>query len=219
MSATVTVFEAARQVSCIQAAEILSLPLKRSGSKAYACCLFHTEKSPSMCLYPDGGGFYCFGCHESGDAIKLYAKALRLDPLEAAKRLCADFHLSCDPPKAQKRAGAFPLRQLPTRMNVTEFGKMIETWRNTRIDSLLKQKRSAEAAVSALTEEYQSSGKDISSLWDNASWVEALTAISDAQTEIDRLDTLTLPELYSEIKEVSYESNGRIVAPRATSAG
>ena len=56
-----TVFEAARQVDCIQAAERLGLPLKRSGSRRFTRCLFHAENTPSMCLYPDDGGFYCFG--------------------------------------------------------------------------------------------------------------------------------------------------------------
>ena len=47
-----TVFEAARQADCIQAAEKLGIRTRRSGGKAYACCLFHAEKTPSLCLYP-----------------------------------------------------------------------------------------------------------------------------------------------------------------------
>ena len=52
-----TVFEAARQVDCIQAAERLGLPLKRSGSRRFTRCLFHAENTPSMCLYPDEEAF------------------------------------------------------------------------------------------------------------------------------------------------------------------
>ena len=80
-----TVFEAARQADCIQAAEKLGIRTRRSGGKAYACCLFHAEKTPSLCLYPGNGGFYCFGCHAHGDAVALYAQALSLSPLEGAK--------------------------------------------------------------------------------------------------------------------------------------
>ena len=71
-----TVFEAARQADCVQAAEKLGIRTRRSGGKAYACCLFHAERTPSLCLYPDSGGFYCFGCHAHGDAVALYAQAL-----------------------------------------------------------------------------------------------------------------------------------------------
>ena len=83
------VFEAARAADCIRAAEHLGLRIRRSGSKAYAACLFHADRSPSMCLYPDGGGFYCFSCHAHGDAVNLYMQALGLRALDAAKRVCA----------------------------------------------------------------------------------------------------------------------------------
>lgn len=35
------------------------------------CCVFHQEDTPSMHIYPNNS-FYCFGCGEHGDAIKLY---------------------------------------------------------------------------------------------------------------------------------------------------
>ena len=101
-----TVFEAARQADCVQAAEKLGIGTRRSGGKAYACCLFHAERTPSLCLYPDSGGFYCFGCHAHGDAVALYAQALSLSPLEAAKRVCADFGYDYD--RRGKRGSCLP---------------------------------------------------------------------------------------------------------------
>lgn len=98
-----TVFEAARQADCIQAAEKLGIRTRRSGGRAFARCLFHAKKTPSMCLYPDNGGFYCFGCHAHGDATALYAQALSLSPLEAAKRVCTDFGFAYD-----RRAARLP---------------------------------------------------------------------------------------------------------------
>ena len=41
--------------------------LKRSGSKLWACCPFHSEKTPSFSLYPQDGSFYCFGCGAGGE--------------------------------------------------------------------------------------------------------------------------------------------------------
>ena len=214
-----TVFEAARQVDCVRAAEILGLSLKRSGSKAYARCLFHAEKSPSLCLYPGDGGFYCFGCHESGDAIALYGKALGLEPLEAAKRVCADFCLSYDSPKGKRRTHSSPAQQPPAQISVHALGKQIDAWRERHVDALLKQKRSAEAAMLALEEQFLSDGRDPSTLWDDARWTKALTTMGDAQVEIDRLDDMTLPELYQMMKEESYESSGRSVSAGTARAG
>ena len=172
-----------------------------------------------MCLYPGDGGFYCFGCHESGNAIALYGKALGIEPLEAAKRICADFCLLYDPPKGKQRASSLPARQPPAQMSVHALGKQIDAWRARRVDALLQQKRSAEAAMLALEEQFISDGRDPAALWDDAQWVKALSAMGDAQIEIDHLDAATLPELYQMMKEESYESSGRSVSAGTARAG
>lgn len=60
-------------------------------------CIFHDDCNPSMKLYPEN--YYCFGCTEHGDVISLTARLFSLTPLEAAKKLCADFGISCDTEK------------------------------------------------------------------------------------------------------------------------
>lgn len=54
-------------------------------------CPFHAEKTASMKLYNDH--FYCFGCGEHGDVIKLTSKLLGLSPIDSARRLAADFNV------------------------------------------------------------------------------------------------------------------------------
>lgn len=61
------------------------------------CCTFHDDRNPSMKLYDDH--FYCFGCTECGDVISLTARLFGLTQLEAAKKLCADFSISCNTDK------------------------------------------------------------------------------------------------------------------------
>jgi hypothetical protein len=34
-------------------------------------CPFHKEDTPSLVVYPDDRGFFCFGCNEWGDALNL----------------------------------------------------------------------------------------------------------------------------------------------------
>lgn len=59
--------------------------------KDTALCPFHAEKTGSLKLYHDH--FYCFGCGEHGDVIKLTGKLLGLSPIDSARRLAADFNV------------------------------------------------------------------------------------------------------------------------------
>ena len=54
-------------------AELVSsygVALKNAGSTLKACCPFHNEKTPSFHVNVSRGFYHCFGCGESGDAIK-----------------------------------------------------------------------------------------------------------------------------------------------------
>lgn len=59
--------------------------------KDTALCPFHNEKTGSLKLYHDH--FYCFGCGEHGDVIKLTGKLLGLSPIDSARRVAADFNI------------------------------------------------------------------------------------------------------------------------------
>ncbi len=63
------------------------LPLKKAGRNFKANCPFHQEKTPSFVVSPELQIFKCFGCGESGDAIKFLQTYERLDFWEAAEEL------------------------------------------------------------------------------------------------------------------------------------
>jgi len=65
--------------------------LKKSGSKWSAKCPFHAEKTGSLCLYPEGRGYYCFGCNKGGDVISLAQQVLGLTFIEAVKYLTPEY--------------------------------------------------------------------------------------------------------------------------------
>jgi DNA primase len=46
--------------------------LTRRGKRTTGLCPLHREKSPSFTVDPDQGLFYCFGCGQGGDAIRLH---------------------------------------------------------------------------------------------------------------------------------------------------
>ena len=79
--------------------------------KDTALCPFHNEKTGSLKLYHDH--FYCFGCGEHGDVIKLTGKLLGLSPIDSAKRLASDFNVLIHDdfkPKGQTRNKTSPQR-------------------------------------------------------------------------------------------------------------
>ena len=87
-------FEAVKAaVTPRMAAERYGLPVKQG---SMTCCPFHDDRTPSLKLNEDY--FYCFGCGASGDVIALTAQLFNLPPVEAAKKLAADFGIAGQKP-------------------------------------------------------------------------------------------------------------------------
>ena len=63
------------------------IPIKSAGASKKACCPFHHEKTPSFNINESKGYYHCFGCGESGDAIKFVQKMDGLTFVEAVKKL------------------------------------------------------------------------------------------------------------------------------------
>ena len=61
--------------------------MRHSGGSAKCCCPFHHEKTPSFNINAAKGFYHCFGCGESGDAIKFVQKQEGLTFVEAVKKL------------------------------------------------------------------------------------------------------------------------------------
>ncbi len=67
------------------------VPLKLKGSKGWACCPFHNEKTSSFSVDRPKQFFYCFGCKESGDAITFLMKYEGLPYPDAVEKLAAEY--------------------------------------------------------------------------------------------------------------------------------
>ena len=83
------------------------IQVKRAGGSYKACCPFHHEKTPSFHIQPAKGFYHCFGCGESGDAIKFVMKYEGLTFVEAAKKLAAAANITieekADPDAARRK--------------------------------------------------------------------------------------------------------------------
>ena len=54
-----------------QVAEFYGYYVQKNGT---CLCPFHQDRHPSMKIYPDDKGFYCWVCQKGGDVIKFVAE-------------------------------------------------------------------------------------------------------------------------------------------------
>lgn len=93
----------------IDLSELISdyVDLQRKGRNLMGLCPFHAERTPSFCVYPSNGSFYCFGCGVGGDAITFIRLIEHYDYLEAVKFLCdrvgMNFEVSDEENKLHKK--------------------------------------------------------------------------------------------------------------------
>lgn len=66
------------------------LDVKRSGTRYWALCPFHTEDTPSFSIDGNTGRYYCFGCRESGDIFTYMQKTEGLSFKEALEEECKE---------------------------------------------------------------------------------------------------------------------------------
>ena len=55
--------------------------------RSWALCPFHTERTPSFCVFKSSNKYYCFGCQKRGDVINLIMELHGLNFIEAVKYL------------------------------------------------------------------------------------------------------------------------------------
>lgn len=80
----------------IDIVELISqyVQLKKRGSNYFGLCPFHSEKTPSFSVNPQGGFFHCFGCGASGDAITFFMKIENLEFMDAVKELAKRYGIT-----------------------------------------------------------------------------------------------------------------------------
>lgn len=74
------------KVDIVQAVEAAGVELRRAGNRHVGICPFHADQDPSFYVFDDGH-FYCFGCHEGGDAIHFIRKLYGLSFPQALRHL------------------------------------------------------------------------------------------------------------------------------------
>lgn len=82
-------------VSMQQVAEYYGMSVDRKG---LCLCPFHHDTHPSLRIYPNGKGFYCFTCGAGGDQVTFAARYLGVGNYAAAAALADAFGLPVHAP-------------------------------------------------------------------------------------------------------------------------
>ena len=115
--------------------------LEKRGGNYFACCPFHTEKSPSFTVTESKEFFHCFGCGESGDAIDFVMKYDGLDFREAVEHIVGKAAAGAAsfvpaPVKPRPEPAMRAIRTIPENTPAPSFwhgrlskaGKLVKTW-------------------------------------------------------------------------------------------
>lgn len=96
--------------------EVISqyLPLQKAGRNFKALCPFHTEKTPSFYVFPERGGWHCFGCAAGGDLFTFVMQMERLEFKDALRTLAerAGIPLASQPTHSAAQEETQRLREL-----------------------------------------------------------------------------------------------------------
>ncbi len=82
-------------VSMQQTAEYCGIKVNEKG---LCVCPFHQDRRPSLKIYPNGKGFYCFSCGVGGDQVNFVARYHDVSNYEAARELAAAFGIPIKEP-------------------------------------------------------------------------------------------------------------------------
>ena len=84
--------------------------LRRAGGRFTGRCPFHSEKTPSFSVNPQGQFYHCFGCGEHGDVFSFVMKFHHMEFPEALKMLAQKFGIEL-PARQLSDAAQAQLRQ------------------------------------------------------------------------------------------------------------
>ena len=113
----------------------------------WACCPFHSEKTPSFHADDRKGYYYCFGCHAKGDHFSFLTEKMGLSFSEAVAQLAAEAGLEL--PKPDPKAAA----REEARASLAEVMEMAARFFEAQLRGPQGRKARDYAAARGLSEE------------------------------------------------------------------
>ena len=174
---TENIFDLCKAIPAYQVAQQQGIKLRKRGERYWARCAFgHTDKTPSLVFFADGG-FKCFSCGAGGsDAVSFLSQLKNVPPLVAATQLTgqpAHYTPRTQPSEYQKNRDA-------------------ERWRHEKRLDLLDIQADANAAMQRRVEAVGATD----ALMDDDTFTTALSAYWWSENALQLLDRLAPETLY-----------------------
>ena len=94
------------------------VPLKKAGRSFKGLCPFHTEKTPSFCVFPETQTWHCFGaCNTGGDVFTFIMRRENLEFSEALSLLAQRAGVALEP-RGEVEAAAGKTKERLQKLNV-----------------------------------------------------------------------------------------------------
>lgn len=134
-----------------QAVEYCGLKPDRRG---LCLCPFHPDRHPSLKIYPDGKGFYCFTCGAGGDPITFVARYREISNAAAARELAAAFSIPLQAPmsyREKREAERTARRRKETAAWAKRAGIYMKVYRGLLCDAIRERNEHFEEGLKNLT--------------------------------------------------------------------
>jgi hypothetical protein len=145
----------------LEIAKASGMLLRQRGSRWWALCPFHNERTPSFCIFSDDH-WYCFGCGKHGDAADLYAAVHKVTIGEALRAVNGEVW-----------------KPKPRTFTVNDLRTIIEDWYCEHWHSACVKRHSAQTKLDSLD------GMDCAEFW------QALEHKAHADDELNALESAT----------------------------
>lgn len=173
---TENVFELCKAIPAYEVAQHEGIELRKRGARYWAKCPLHSDKTPSLVFFADGG-WKCFSCGAGGDAVSFLSRLKGVPPLVAATQL------------AGGQAAHYTPRTQPSEYQKNHEA---ERWRHEKHLDLLDIQQDANEAMKRRVTALQ----EPDALMEDESFTTALSAYWWAENAIQLLDRLAPESLY-----------------------
>jgi len=155
-------------ISILDVCSKYNIILNRSN---FACCFLHTDKTPSMKIYPNNNSWHCFSCNSGGDVISLVQAIYDIDFKTAINQINQDFNLNIN---------------LYSKLSKTDL-KRIKEQRELKLKKE-KEKTDRILFLSGLHNKFFNSIKILESEIHKYNWEEKTYLISKLQMELYKIN-------------------------------
>lgn len=149
-------------MDALTVARSAGLEVRRQGSRWFVCSPFRNERTPSLCIFPDGY-WYDFGGGQHGDAADLYAAIYHV-PLGEALR-------------AVNGENWNPVSRKP---NGHDLRRAVEAWKGEHWRAACEKMHAARAIIKALEKTEPDSEKFWQAVADEAAANDTLNLLAQA---------------------------------------